>query len=53
MAKDVMIKQFVAGSCYFYILSSRDEALIIDPHISMKEEYTGYLKKKGLTLHNT
>lgn len=50
MAKDFMVKQFIAGSCYSYILSSRDEALIIDPHISMQEEYTGYLKKKGLNL---
>ena len=50
MVKDFMIKQFVAGSCYSYVLSSRDEALIIDPHISMQEEYTGYLKKKGLSL---
>jgi len=50
MAKDFTVKQFMAGSCYSYILSSRDEALIIDPHISMQEEYTGYLKKKGLSL---
>jgi glyoxylase-like metal-dependent hydrolase (beta-lactamase superfamily II)/rhodanese-related sulfurtransferase len=50
MAKDFMIKQFVTGSCYSYILSSRDEALIIDPHISMQVEYAGYLKKKGLNL---
>ncbi|MBU2221246.1 MAG: MBL fold metallo-hydrolase [Candidatus Omnitrophica bacterium] len=50
MAKDFMMKQFAAGSCYSYILSSRDEALIIDPHISLQEEYAGYLKKKGLGL---
>ncbi|MBU1924538.1 MAG: MBL fold metallo-hydrolase, partial [Candidatus Omnitrophica bacterium] len=50
MAKDFMVKQFAAGSCYSYILSSRDEALIIDPHISLQEEYAGYLKKKGLGL---
>lgn len=50
MAKDFMVKQFVAGSCYSYILSSRDEALIIDPHINMQEEYASYLKKKGLSL---
>ncbi len=45
-----MMKQFAAGSCYFYILSSRGEALVIDPHISLFDEYAGYLKKKGLTL---
>ncbi len=50
MAKDFTVKQFMAGGCYSYILSSRDEALIIDPHISMQEEYAGYLKKKGLSL---
>lgn len=40
-----MLKQFNAGSCYSYILSSQDEALIIDPHISLLEEYANYLKK--------
>jgi glyoxylase-like metal-dependent hydrolase (beta-lactamase superfamily II)/rhodanese-related sulfurtransferase len=50
MVHGVMIKQFTAGSCYSYIISSREDALIIDPHISMQEEYAGYLKKKSLTL---
>ncbi len=50
MGKDFMMKQFAAGSCYSYILSSRNEALIIDPHISLQGEYTRYLKKAGLTL---
>ncbi len=45
-----MIKQFAAGSCYSYILSSQAEALIIDPHISLKEEYSSYLKKNKFTL---
>lgn len=45
-----MLKQFVAGSCYSYILSAKDEALIIDPHISLLEEYINYLKKNRLTL---
>ncbi len=43
-------KQFAAGSCYSYVLSSDKEALIIDPHISLLEEYSGYLVKKGLSL---
>ncbi|MCM8760940.1 MAG: MBL fold metallo-hydrolase [Candidatus Omnitrophica bacterium] len=47
--KDVIIvKQFKAGSCYSYILSSAKEAVIIDPHISLKDSYINYLKKKGL-----
>jgi sulfur dioxygenase len=45
-----MVKQFAAGSCYSYILSSKSEALIIDPHISLTEEYINYLKKHKLTL---
>jgi glyoxylase-like metal-dependent hydrolase (beta-lactamase superfamily II)/rhodanese-related sulfurtransferase len=45
-----MIRQFIAGSCYSYILSSKDEALIIDPHISLLSEYRKYLTKKKLTL---
>jgi glyoxylase-like metal-dependent hydrolase (beta-lactamase superfamily II)/rhodanese-related sulfurtransferase len=45
-----MIKQFIAGSCYSYILSSENEALIIDPHISLPDEYRKYLTKNKLTL---
>ncbi|MFA6320610.1 MAG: MBL fold metallo-hydrolase [Candidatus Omnitrophota bacterium] len=50
MNKPLEIKQFIAGSCYSYILSSQDEGLIIDPHISMGGEYSNYLKKKNLKL---
>jgi len=45
-----MIRQFVAGSCYSYLLSSKSEALIIDPHISLLDEYRKYLTKNKLTL---
>ncbi|MGQ3684068.1 MAG: MBL fold metallo-hydrolase [Candidatus Loosdrechtia sp.] len=45
-----MIKQFIAGSCYSYVLSSDKEAFIIDPHISLLDEYNDYLKKNKLTL---
>jgi len=45
-----MIKQFIAGSCYSYIISADNEALIIDPHISLPEEYRKYLTKNKLTL---
>lgn len=45
-----ILKQFMAGSCYSYILSFGNEAFVIDPHISLQEEYIGYLKKKGLSL---
>lgn len=45
-----MVKQFIAGSCYSYVLSSNNEALIIDPHISLVETYRKYLTKNKLTL---
>lgn len=45
-----MVKQFIAGSCLSYILSSKQEALVIDPHISLLDEYSEYLKKNKLTL---
>ena len=50
MKSTLIQKQFIAGSCYSYILSSGKEAMVIDPHISLLEEYTGYLKKNQLTL---
>ena len=45
-----MIKQFIAGSCYSYIMSAENEALIIDPHISLPGGYRKYLTKNKLTL---
>jgi glyoxylase-like metal-dependent hydrolase (beta-lactamase superfamily II)/rhodanese-related sulfurtransferase len=45
-----MVKQFIAGSCYSYVISSQNEALIIDPHISLVEEYKKYLAKNILAL---
>lgn len=50
MTKDVMLKQFIAGSCYSYILNSDSQAIIIDPHISLLEEYIKHLTKNRLKL---
>jgi len=50
MAKDFTMKQFIAGSCYSYVLSSQAEAIIIDPHISLEKEYEAYLNKNRLSL---
>jgi len=50
MSNNLTVKQFIAGSCYSYILSSKAEALIIDPHISLRQEYKNYLEKKHLAL---
>ena len=44
------IKQFAAGSCYSYVISSKGEALVVDPHISLLEEYERYLGKKKFSL---
>jgi glyoxylase-like metal-dependent hydrolase (beta-lactamase superfamily II)/rhodanese-related sulfurtransferase len=46
----LIVKQFISGSCYSYILSSRTATLIIDPHISLRQEYRKYLYKKRLEL---
>jgi len=50
MPKKYILKQFAAGSCYSYVLASQNEALIVDPHISLLDEYTNYLKKAKLKL---
>ncbi len=50
MGKDLIFKQFAAGSCYSYIITSNSEAVIIDPHISLFEEYSRYLTKGKLAL---
>ena len=43
-------KQFAAGSCYSYIISSKGEAMVIDPHISLFEDYKAYLRRNKLQL---
>jgi glyoxylase-like metal-dependent hydrolase (beta-lactamase superfamily II)/rhodanese-related sulfurtransferase len=50
MNRYFVMKQFTAGSCYSYVLNSDGEAVIIDPHISLTQEYKEYLKKKSLRL---
>ncbi|MCK9614090.1 MAG: rhodanese-like domain-containing protein [Candidatus Omnitrophica bacterium] len=50
MAKRFFVKQFTAGSCYSYIISSIGEALVIDPHISLLKNYESYLVKNNLKL---
>lgn len=42
------LKQFIAGSCYSYIIDSKNQAIIIDPHISFLDEYSKYLEKISL-----
>lgn len=50
MDNNFTLKQFISASCYSYILSSGKEALVVDPHISLKDEYAGYLQKSKLEL---
>ena len=50
MSANIAMKQFTAGSCYSYILSSGSDALIVDPHISLTGEYAGYLARNRLNL---
>jgi glyoxylase-like metal-dependent hydrolase (beta-lactamase superfamily II)/rhodanese-related sulfurtransferase len=50
MKNNITVKQFIAGSCYSYILNSHAEALIIDPHISLNQEYKNYLNNNHLML---
>lgn len=50
MNKGPTVKQFIAGSCNSYIVSSQAEALVIDPHISLKQEYKQYLNNNRLKL---
>lgn len=50
MKKNFRVEQFTAGSCYSYILTSEGEALLVDPHISLKEEYYDHMEKNSLSL---
>ncbi len=50
MSKDFILKQLTAGSCYSYIISYQNEALAIDPHISLLEEYLTYIRKNKLRI---
>ena len=46
----IKVKQFIAGSCSSYVLESEKEAIIIDAHISLKDGYMDFLKKRHLKL---
>lgn len=50
MERGLRVRQFTAGSCYSYILESRSESIIIDPHVSLRNEYLRYLRKNKLVL---
>ena len=49
MAKYSIIS-FAAGNCYSYFITDNQQAILVDPHISLVEEYSKKLAKKGLSL---
>jgi glyoxylase-like metal-dependent hydrolase (beta-lactamase superfamily II)/rhodanese-related sulfurtransferase len=50
MAKNNSVISFTAGSCYSYLITDSQQAILVDPHISLVEEYSKKLIKKGLSL---
>ncbi|UCC21709.1 MAG: MBL fold metallo-hydrolase, partial [Planctomycetota bacterium] len=49
MKKNSVIS-FAAGNCYSYLITDGGKALLVDPHISLVEQYAKKLVKKGLSL---
>ncbi len=41
---------FVAGNCHSYFITDGNQALLIDPHITLADKYARSLKRKGLAL---
>ncbi|MCF7955342.1 MAG: MBL fold metallo-hydrolase [Phycisphaerae bacterium] len=50
MEKDYKVFSFAAGYCYSYFITGGDEVLVVDPHITLVDEYDKTLRKQGLTL---
>ncbi|MHC4488662.1 MAG: MBL fold metallo-hydrolase [Planctomycetota bacterium] len=50
MRNEYSIISFVAENCHSYMIAASKQALIIDPHISLVEQYTRKLTKKSLSL---
>jgi glyoxylase-like metal-dependent hydrolase (beta-lactamase superfamily II)/rhodanese-related sulfurtransferase len=50
MKKKNSVISFAAGNCYSYFITDSGQALVIDPHISLVEQYARKLIKKGLSL---
>jgi len=50
MTKNTSVILFTAGNCYSYFITDNQQAVLVDPHISLVEEYSKKLIKKGLSL---
>lgn len=48
MAEKISVKQFSAGSCFSYVLYSGNDAIIVDPHISLLDAYASFVAKNQL-----
>ena len=50
MSESYSVISFAAGNFYSYFIVDGGEAVIVDPHITLVEEYQRRLKKKNLSL---
>lgn len=50
METDYKVISFAAGYCYSYFITDGSEALIVDPHITLVDEYNKALAKNDLKL---
>jgi glyoxylase-like metal-dependent hydrolase (beta-lactamase superfamily II)/rhodanese-related sulfurtransferase len=50
MTKNTNVISFTAGNCYSYFITDGRQAILVDPHISLVEEYSKKLVKKRLSL---
>jgi glyoxylase-like metal-dependent hydrolase (beta-lactamase superfamily II) len=50
MAKNNSVISFTAGNCYSYFITDNQQAILVDPHISLVEKYSKKLIKKRLSL---
>lgn len=50
MVTDYNIISFAAGYCYSYFITDGNEALVVDPHITLVDQYNEALIKNNLTL---
>ncbi len=50
MAKNTDVISFTTGNCYSYFITDSKQVILVDPHISLVEEYSKKLIKKGFSL---
>jgi glyoxylase-like metal-dependent hydrolase (beta-lactamase superfamily II)/rhodanese-related sulfurtransferase len=50
MAKNTSVLSFIVGNCYSYLITDSQQAILVDPHISLVEQYSKKLIRKKLSL---